>query len=230
MKMNVKMNPWSWKELLYLLLLTLVAVPAIIEYGLFHYLLGLFENELYAGTATGFAMSLIFLGGLYLIVLKPNHQSWKAFGVQSFAIKHWKFILWWTVILIVASILIVVGMSFLGIGTANSKTESLQSQMTLLNFVIAFVSAAIISPVYEEIFYRGFLYRFFSSRFGIIAGLLISSTIFTIVHIPTYNTLPVNFVSGLIFAWAFQKTGSVIPGIIIHGAFNGLAVILTSFA
>lgn len=121
-------------------------------------------------------------------------------------------------------------MSFLGIGTANSKTESLQSQMTLLNFVIAFVSAAIISPVYEEIFYRGFLYRFFSSRFGIIAGLLISSTIFTIVHIPTYNTLPVNFVSGLIFAWAFQKTGSVIPGIIIHGAFNGLAVILTSFA
>ncbi|MCJ1907657.1 CPBP family intramembrane glutamic endopeptidase [Planococcus ruber] len=230
MNMNLNAARWSWKELLYVLLLTLVAVPVFIEYGLFHFLLGFFGNELYAGTATGLSMSLIFLSGLYWIVLKPNRQSWKALGVQSFASKHWKFILWWTAVLIVLSILLVIVMSFFGIGTANSKTDSLQAQMTLLNFMIAFVSAAIISPIYEEIFYRGFLYRFFSSRFGVLAGLLISAAIFTLVHIPTYNTLPVNFVSGLIFAWAFQKTGSVIPGILIHGTFNGIAIILTSIA
>jgi len=125
---------------------------------------------------------------------------------------------------------LVIAMSFLGMGTENSKTESLQSQMNLLNFAIGFVSAAIISPIYEEIFYRGFLYRFFSSRYGVLSGMIISSIIFTVVHIPTFNTLPVNFASGLIFSWVYQKTGSVIPSILIHGIFNGIAVVLTSIS
>ena len=57
--------------------------------------------------------------------------------------------------------------------------------------------------------------------------MLLSASIFTLVHIPTFNTLPVNFVSGLVFAWIYQKTGSVIPCILMHGLFNGIAVILT---
>ncbi|MGG3452197.1 CPBP family glutamic-type intramembrane protease [Domibacillus aminovorans] len=32
------------------------------------------------------------------------------------------------------------------------------------------------------------------------------------------------------FAWAYEKTHSVIPGIIIHGTFNAIAIILTAFA
>nr|WP_316046439.1 CPBP family intramembrane glutamic endopeptidase [Planococcus glaciei] len=73
----------------------------------------------------------------------------------------------WTFILILVSVGLVMIMSFMGIGSENSKTESLQTDMSVLHFIIAFVSAAIISPVYEEIFYRGFLYRFFQSRYGI---------------------------------------------------------------
>lgn len=221
---------WRWRDLIYMLFLVLVLVPIFIEYGLFHYLLGVFQSELYAGTLNGLIMAIIFTAALYLIVLKPQGQSFKAVGVKSFSLSEWKLIVVWTIILIVVSIVLVIAMSFAGIGTENSKTESLQSQMTLLNFSIGFVSAAIISPIYEEIFYRGFLYRFFSSRYGVLSGMMISSIIFTVVHIPTFNTLPVNFVSGLIFSWVYQKTESVIPGIIIHGTFNGIAVILTSIA
>ena len=221
---------WNWKDLISLLFLVLVFVPVFIEYRLFNYFRELFQNELYAGTSVGLIMSIIFMAGLYFLVLKPQNQSWAAVGVRSFSMKHWKLIAGWTLILIAVSIGLMIAMSFIGIGSENSKTDSLQSHMTLLNFMIAFVSASIISPIYEEIFYRGFLYRFFSSRYGIWAGMLLSSFIFTAVHIPTFNTLPVNFVSGLIFAWVYQKTGSVIPGIIIHGLFNGIAVILTSIA
>jgi citrate lyase synthetase len=48
-----------------------------------------------------------------------------------------------------------------------------------------------------------------------------------IAHIPTYNTLPVNFISGLVFAWTYEKTGSILPAIIIHASYNGIAFILT---
>lgn len=229
-QLNEKNEMWKWRDLVYMLLLVLVLVPFFIEYILFNQLLVLFKNTLYAGTLIGFIMAVIFTTALYCIVLKPKKQSWKAVGVQAFPLKEWKLIGFWTMVLIVVSIALVIAMSFFGIGTANSKTESLQSQMTLLNFMIGFVSAGIISPVYEEIFYRGFLYRFFSSRCGVLSGMIISSIIFTVVHIPTFNTLPVNFVSGLIFSWVYHKTGSVIPGILIHGIFNGIAVILTFIA
>ncbi|WP_420812635.1 CPBP family intramembrane glutamic endopeptidase [Planococcus versutus] len=231
MKKSIERNEmWKWRDLTYMLFLVLVLVPIFIETILFTYLLSVFQNELYAGTLNGFIMAIVFTAALYFIVLKPNRQSWSTVGLKSFPLSEWKRITVWTVILIIVSIALVVAMSFIGIGTENSKTESLQSQMTLLNFAIGFVSAAIISPIYEEIFYRGFLYRFFSSRYGVLSGMIISSLIFTVVHIPTFNTLPVNFVSGLVFSWVYQKTGSIIPSILIHGIFNGIAVILTAIA
>jgi len=61
-------------------------------------------------------------------------------------------------------------------------------------------------------------------------ALFISSAIFTAAHIPTYNTLALNFVSGMIFAWTYERTRSIIPGILIHGLTNTLAVLLTAFA
>ena len=57
---------------------------------------------------------------------------------------------------------------------------------------------------------------------------LISSIIFTVVHIPTYNTLPVNFLSGVVFAWLYEKTNSIfLSAMIAHALFNFIAVLLT---
>lgn len=39
--------------------------------------------------------------------------------------------------------------------------------------------------------------------------------------------MPVNFITDVMFAWAYEKTGSVIPAMIIHGVFNTIAVLLT---
>ena len=140
---------WNWKELIYSLTIVLVAIPIFVEYSLYHYLVNFFGNELHAGTMTGLVMSIIFMSVLYFIVIKPNRQSWKAVGVQSFSSGHWKRITVWTIALIVVSIVLVVIMSEFGVGTDNSKTDSLQSQLTLLNFFIGFISAAVISPIYE---------------------------------------------------------------------------------
>ncbi|WP_117170124.1 CPBP family intramembrane glutamic endopeptidase [Paraliobacillus sediminis] len=222
-------SPWTWKELFKLLILVLVIVPIFLEHLLKGYLSDVLQNDLYSGTLVGLSMSLIFMFGLYIIAIKPKCLSWKDVGLKKFSKKYWGAIIGWTAVLIVISVALVIVMELLiGVGTENSKTESLQSRLTLFNFLIGFVSAAIISPLYEEIFYRGFLYRFLRSKYGITLGILGSSIIFTIVHIPTFNTLPVNFVTGLIFAWTYEKSGSVIPGIIIHGIFNGIAIILTA--
>ncbi|MFD1738887.1 CPBP family intramembrane glutamic endopeptidase [Bacillus salitolerans] len=222
-------SPWTWKELFQLLFIVLVLVPFFVEYHLKNYMTILFKNELYSGTLTGFIMSIIFMISLYLVALKPKGLRWNEVGIRRFPVRYYGPIAGWTIVVIVVSIGLFVLLDLLvGIGTENAKTESLKNQLTTLNFTIGFISAALISPIYEEIFYRGFLYRFLRGKYGVTVSIFISSFIFMVVHIPTYNTLPVNFVTGVVFAWTYERSGSVIPGIIIHGIFNGIAIILTA--
>ena len=221
-------SPWSWKEMLLLLTLVLVLIPFFIEYLLAQAFTDILQNDLYSGTLIGFIMSIIFTLGVFLIAIKPKNLKWKEVGFQCFSKSYWSSIMGWIIILIVGSILLAYVVDWLlEIGTNNSKTDSLATRLSTFNIIIAFISAAIVSPIYEEIFYRGFLYRFFRSKFGLLAGMLISSFIFMIVHIPTFNSLPYTFLSGLIFAWTYEKTQSIYPAMIIHGIFNGIAVILT---
>ncbi|MBT2600070.1 MULTISPECIES: type II CAAX endopeptidase family protein [unclassified Oceanobacillus] len=224
-------SAWSWKELILLLTLVLVLIPFFIEYLLMQYLTEIFQNELYSGTLIGLIMSIIFTLGVYFIAIRPKNLSWKEVGFQRFSKSYWGPIIGWTLVLINGSILLIYFMELvLDTGTDNSKTDSLQTRLTTMNIVIAFVSAAIISPIYEEIFYRGFLYRWIRTKYGLLAGMLISSFIFMLVHIPTFNSLPYTFLSGLIFAWTYEKTQSIYPAMIIHALFNGLAILLTATA
>ena len=128
------------------------------------------------------------------------------------------------------AVIIVLITSFVGNSWENSKTEAMQQNVTFMTVLIAFISAAIISPIYEEIFYRGFIYRWLRTRVGFMGALLLSSTIFTIIHIPTYNTMPVNFFSGILFALAYDRTNSIWPSVIIHGLTNGIMVLLSTLA
>lgn len=221
---------WTYKELTIMLLLTFIAVPLVIEFLLQDLLYQIFQNALYSGTMTGFVMAIVFTISVYFVALKPQNLNWDVVGIRSFSKSYWKWIIVWTVVLIVTSIFVLIVMDLFQVGVDNTKTESLKQNVTWFTFSIGFISAAIISPVYEEIFYRGFLYKWFRVKWGVGAGMLFSSLIFMLVHIPTYNTLPVNFISGLICSWTYEKSGSIIPAIIIHGTFNGIAVILTSIS
>lgn len=104
--------------------------------------------------------------------------------------------------------------------------ESLQQDAKFLTVLIAFISVAVISPVYEEIFYRGFMYRWLRTRIGMRWG-IISSFIFTAAHYPTINVMPINFINGIVFAWAYERTNSIWPGVMVHGLVNGISVLLT---
>ncbi|MFF2594864.1 CPBP family intramembrane glutamic endopeptidase [Priestia megaterium] len=218
---------WTIKSFVIMLVVTFIAVPVFIEGALQQALQSLFISELYAGTATGFVMAAVFLSALYWLMVQADDRK---IGFQSFSKRYWPLILFWLLVLILGSVAIVVLMEWFGMTYENKKTNSLQQDLSLFSFILAFVSAAVISPFYEEIIYRGFFYTWLKRKGGIMFGLMGSSFIFMLVHIPTYNTLPVNFLSGLVFAWVYEKTKSLLPSMIIHACFNGIAVILTAAA
>jgi len=108
-------------------------------------------------------------------------------------------------------VIIFVLTSFTGNTWENSKTEALQQNITFFSVVIAFISAAVISPIYEEVSYRGFIYRWLRTRIGYSGAVMLSSIILSIVHIPTYNVMPITFFNGIIFALAYERTNSIWP-------------------
>jgi hypothetical protein len=223
-------DQWSWREFSALLLLEFGFVIFVIK----HSVQSLYETwlnvPLYAGTLTGLTIAIVLLAGLYVIALRPHGLTWQSVGVRGFPSSYWSRILIWLLVLIALSIAAVMITILFGISVDNSKTEALKQQVNGFTVLIGIVSAGIISPVYEEIFYRGFVYRWLRTRTGAGWSIVISSLIFTAAHYPTFNAMPVNFISGVIFAWTYERTGSVIPAMIIHGVFNTIAVILTAFA
>ncbi|WP_339171356.1 CPBP family intramembrane glutamic endopeptidase [Solibacillus sp. FSL R5-0691] len=221
-------DPWRGKEFILLLLLEFIFVIGFLKGVISPIYSQWLNNDLYAGTLMGLTIAIILITGVYIVALRPQALSWSEIGIKRFNISDWKIIIGYSVILLVGAVIIVILTSFIGNTWENSKTESLQQNLTFLTVFIAFVSAAVISPFYEELFYRGFLYRWLRTRIGFYGAIVISSTIFTIVHIPAYNVMPVNFFSGIIFALAYERTNSIWPSVLIHGITNGIMVLLTS--
>ncbi|MDT0161308.1 MULTISPECIES: CPBP family intramembrane glutamic endopeptidase [Bacillus] len=223
-----RQDPWGWREFILLMLLEFIVVIGGIKLLVQPIYAELFKDDLYAGTLTGLTIAIILMLGIYFIALRPRRLSWKEVGVKAYSLKDWKLIGLYSAVLLIGAVIIVVLTSFIGNTWENSKTEAMQQNVTFFTVLIAFISAAVISPIYEEIFYRGFLYRWLRARMGLTGALLLSSLIFTIIHIPTYNVMPVNFFSGILFALAYERTGSIWPSVLIHGLTNGIMVMLTS--
>ena len=78
-----------------------------------------------------------------------------------------------------------------------------------------FMVGGIISPVAEEIFFRGLLYGYFR-RWGIWAALLISTAVFVLAH-AIFRGLPLpQIVGGILFALAYEKEKNLMVPITIH--------------
>lgn len=79
-------------------------------------------------------------------------------------------------------------------------------------------------PVYEEIWFRGLLYTPLRREWGPWPVIILLSLLFAFSH---SNAVPINqFFGGLIFAWAFERTRSLVAPILLHIAGNSaLAVV-----
>jgi membrane protease YdiL (CAAX protease family) len=86
----------------------------------------------------------------------------------------------------------------------------------------------IIAPIVEETFFRGFLFAGFRQRYGYNKAALLSSAIFAAAHLQPSVLVP-TFVLGYIFSYLYQRSNSILPGMILHFLVNAFGII-TIFA
>jgi membrane protease YdiL (CAAX protease family) len=95
-------------------------------------------------------------------------------------------------------------------------------------FVLFALTAIVAAPVFEELFFRGFLQPLLCRTFGIFTGILITAAIFGSAHGAEYKwtwqyILAVGIV-GFVFGWVRERTDSIIPSTVMHGCYNAVFV------
>jgi hypothetical protein len=87
---------------------------------------------------------------------------------------------------------------------------------------------AIVAPIVEEIFFRGFVFTGLQGKWTWSKAALASAGLFALAHLLPTAVLPI-FVLGLIFAFLYQNSGSIWPAILMHMLTNTVAL-LTAYA
>ena len=91
-------------------------------------------------------------------------------------------------------------------------------------FVANFIVVAVLAPIVEEITFRGLGYRLLEP-FGKWTAILLVGLLFGLAH-GLVEALPILAAFGSGLAYVRMRTGSVYPGMIVHGAFNSLVLIV----
>ena len=91
--------------------------------------------------------------------------------------------------------------------------------------MLAILSAVVAAPFFEEVIFRGLLFATLRRRFGVLVSAFASALIFAAAHGYGWVGLVSVLWSGALWAWSYERTGSLVPGMLAHAAVNLLATL-----
>lgn len=129
----------------------------------------------------------------------------------------------WTLAATLSSILLV---DFLMSHLAFLPNWMDQTFQVLQSGWLGILCVAVLGPVLEELLFRGAITRVLLKRYPPRWAILASGLIFGIFHVNPVQVMGACLL-GILLAWLFYKTGSLVPGIVLHIVNNSLSVYLS---
>lgn len=97
-------------------------------------------------------------------------------------------------------------------------------ESSVIGSAVVMLSLIIVAPVLEEIFFRGFVYPGLNKKLDLYASVLITTLLFTAVHIPQCLDYPFILISiflgGLFLTTVRAVTRSTLLAILLHSLYN----------
>lgn len=93
-------------------------------------------------------------------------------------------------------------------------------------FLVQIVGTGILTPVAEELTYRGMLFRRMRENVGAPAAILFSSLVFGILHGNLVQFLYA-FVLGMLLAWVYEQTERLVVPVLLHMVINLVSLFAT---
>lgn len=176
-------------------------------------------------------MSLIVV--VYLRIVRPIIITWNDMGISSRTIgRHLVLGLFAAAAVLAAIGILETLLSFFGIRQTQAELFRPLRQGTVIQFVLMLLAAGLLTGLAEESFFRGYAFAAIQQTKGLWQAYAASSAIFAAAHLPLWQAFLPLFAAGLILAYAYHKSRSIVPGIVAHAVNNavGLTVIYFGMA
>jgi membrane protease YdiL (CAAX protease family) len=186
-------------------------------------------REISSGLVIGFlfGQNVALVGIVWLIAVVWRRASWRSLGLVAATRSWYRRIIPLALLLQFVVILTNVLIS-LGLG---QPFDNPQIALIMPNpgdwvaMVGILVATAVLAPIAEELTLRAVLYGWLRRHVGPILAGVISAAAFAVLH-GSLVLLPGTFLVGLALAWVYERSGSLIPCILLHGCFNAISTLL----
>jgi len=203
--------------------------------GVFAAVLGLLVFELILGHEPSgtfnfvLLTSLLYLGfavSVWLWIIKFRGVTPRALGFNPVPIGAIYTMFPVFLLMLVVNVLVTLVMTLLLGPYENPQTQEIERLIISKQDLIGVLfTIAIVAPVVEETLFRGVLYRYLRSRLGVPISIILTSSVFAVVHfIPVI--FPLLFVAGCFLAWVSEKYDSLYPSMFLHFLNNATMVLL----
>lgn len=186
-------------------------------------------------TVTGFvtaalSVDLALLGVAYVRFIRPGVLTFAEFGLDraSFRVSNVGVGLLAGVGVLVFSAAIQSVMQALGVRQTQLANLSCVRDFPLAGFFAVVLAGGVLAPIAEEIFFRGYVFRSYLLTRGPLVAYGATSLLFATLHLNLPALLPIIALS-LIFCFAYQRTGSLVPSMVAHAVNNTTAFCILYF-
>jgi membrane protease YdiL (CAAX protease family) len=136
-----------------------------------------------------------------------------------------------TLALAAAGLVIDLGLGLLGgwLGMTSHWAEWFDADLawgTPTAVAVTLLGSIVFAPVFEELIFRGLLYGTLRTRMTWPLAALTSGLVFALAHGYSVAGFLSVFLSGVLWAWVYERTGSLVPPILAH-VVNNAAVAVT---
>lgn len=167
---------------------------------------------------------LALIGGALALGRSFRHGVGRGMGLS---LRHWTFDAWRALVGLLAVFPVCVGLVLL---TQLLLPPSPHPMLEMIGrgrqpwLTLAAVSAVVLAPLAEELFFRGLLQSLFRQVLRPWGAILATSAIFAVVHIGQPQAIPALFALSVTLGYNYERTGRLIAPIAIHAGFNAIFV------
>ena len=178
---------------------------------------------------TSLILGLAILGAVAVIGLRPYRVSLITLGITPLGAPRVK---------VAVITVVVLGLSLGATGLYAALVQSIGIEILQppeippgivlpgAGAALTFIALVLWTPFTEEVFFRGFVFAGLWPRLGSTGAIIVSALIFSLFHVAPGVLIPI-FITGVLLAWLYRRTGSLWPSIVAHAGQNAIALTVT---
>ena len=115
---------------------------------------------------------------------------------------------------------------FIGIGHQEQDLMTFMVEGDSWEKGVALLLIVGLAPVGEELLFRGVIQKMLIPKMGLWPGIVITGTLFGLMHFDSWTAVPPLIVFGIVLCWWREHTGWVLFPVLVHFANNSMAMLL----